>query len=119
MKLTGPKETIERARALRQAMTKPERLLWWALRRNATGLHFRRQHPAGPYVLDFYCDAARLCVEVDGQSHDFQTDHDRRRDAWLRDQGVQTLRIAARDVLGNLDGVVAMVVEEARKRADK
>ena len=50
-------------------MTKPERLLWWALRRKQTGFHFRRQHPAGPYVLDFYCDTARLCVEADGVSH--------------------------------------------------
>ncbi|MFL6757029.1 MAG: endonuclease domain-containing protein [Sphingomicrobium sp.] len=117
MKLTGPKETIERARALRKTMTKPERLLWWALRRNSTGMRFRRQHPAGAFVLDFYCDAARLCVEVDGKSHDFRTDHDRRRDAWLREQGVQTLRIAASDVLRNLDGVVALIVEAgARSR---
>ena len=52
-------------------MSKPERLLWGALRKNKLGLRFRKQHPAGPYVLDFYCDSARLCVEVDGESHDF------------------------------------------------
>ena len=118
MKLTGPKETIERARALRKAMTKSERLLWWALRRNSTGFRFRRQHPAGPYILDFYCDAVRLCVEIDGESHELQADHDRRRDAWMRKQGVQTLRSAASDVLSNLDGMVATVVEAARNRSD-
>jgi very-short-patch-repair endonuclease len=95
-------------------MSLPERLLWDALRKKQTGLRFRRQHPAGPYVLDFYCDSAKLCVEVDGQSHDFQARHDTRRDQWLLTQGVRTIRIAAQDVLANLEGVVQMIVLQAK-----
>lgn len=103
MKVTGPKETIERARQLRQSMNKPERLLWWAIRRQQTGYRFRRQHPAGPYVLDFYCDSIRLCVEVDGENHDFRISTDRQRDGWLAGLGIVTLRVPAQEVLSNLE----------------
>ena len=113
MELTGPKETINKARRLRSSMSLPERLLWGALRKERTGLRFRRQHPAGPYVLDFYCDSIKLCVEVDDQSHDFRTAHDAARDSWLARKGVRTLRVAAGDVLRNLDGVVRHIVAEA------
>ena len=102
MDLSGPKETIKRARELRVSMSAPERLLWWALRRNRTGLRFRRQHPAGPYVLDFYCDARRLCVEIDGPSHEFTAERDSARDRWLAEQGVRTLRISADEVMNKL-----------------
>ena len=87
MELTGPKETINKARRQRSSMSLPERLLWGALRKERTGLRFRRQHPAGPYVLDFYCDSIKLCVEVDDQSHDFRTAHDAARDSWLARKG--------------------------------
>ena len=80
MKLTGPRSTIRKAKRLRSTMSLPEVLLWQALRRQQTGMRFRRQHPAGPYILDFYCDAAKLCVEVDGESHAFRMGHDRARD---------------------------------------
>ena len=117
MKVTGPKDTIKRARELRQAMSKPERLLWWALRGKQAGFRFRRQHPAGPYVLDFYCDAIRLCVEVDGESHDLRTSQDRRRDEWLARRGVVTLRVPAQEVLENLEAVVALIAQAAERRA--
>ena len=118
MELTGPKQTIQRARELRTSMTKPERLLWSALRKNNVGLRFRRQHPAGPYVLDFYCDSAKLCVEIDGHSHDFTINRDAARDRWLRGRGVRTLRVAARDVLQNLEGTVQHIVAEAKSPSD-
>jgi very-short-patch-repair endonuclease len=98
-------------------MSKPERLLWWAVRRQQTGYRFRRQHPAGPYVLDFYCDAIKLCVEVDGESHDFRIGSDQTRDAWLARLGIATLRVPAQEVLSNLDGVVHLIVEEAQRRS--
>jgi len=60
-------------------MTQPERTLWALLRHNELGWHFRRQHPVGPYILDFYCAAGKLAVEVDGPVHQEQTDRDRRR----------------------------------------
>ena len=107
--LTGSQEAHQRARKLRRNMTKPERLLWWALRADKTGWHFRRQHAAGPYILDFYCAAAKLCVEVDGFQHDQQGKSDFTRDRFLADQGVRTLRFSSREVLWNLTGVVQAI----------
>jgi very-short-patch-repair endonuclease len=106
MEGTGTNDAFRRARKLRREMTKPERLLWWALKADKTGFHFRKQHAAGPYVLDFYCDRARLCVEVDGSSHELTTVHDQARDRYLARWGIATLRVPAREVLTNLQGVV-------------
>ncbi len=116
MRLSGPSETINRAKALRRDMSLPEVLLWQALRGRKLGLRFRRQHPTGPHVLDFYCDAARLCVEVDGEAHDRgdRPVHDARRDAWLARQGVRTYRILASDVLTDLEAVCHGIVKAAR-----
>ena len=107
---------MKRARTLRRKMTLPEVVLWQQLRRRPDGLKFRRQHPAGPYVLDFYCDAARLCVEVDGAAHGFGNvpDFDGRRDAWLADAGIRTMRFPAIEVLENLDGVMQQIILECR-----
>lgn len=116
MDVTGTPDAFQRARKLRRAMTKPERLLWWALKADKTGFHFRKQHAAGPYVLDFYCDRARLCVEGDGASHDLTTAHDEARDRYLSRWGILTLRVPARDVLANLQGVVDLVTETASAR---
>jgi very-short-patch-repair endonuclease len=93
-------------------MSLPEVLLWKRLKgKQLDGLHFRKQHPLGRYVLDFYCDGAKLCVEVDGQAHGFggNPGRDGRRDRWLRAQGVRTLRLSADFVLSEMDGAVAMV----------
>lgn len=98
-------------------MSFPERLLWEALRKNQLGLRFRKQHPAGPYVLDLYCHKFKLCVEVDGQSHEFTAERDQARDRWLARQGVRTLRIAAREVLDNLEGAVRCIEDEAKAPA--
>jgi very-short-patch-repair endonuclease len=75
---------IGRARDLRRASTPPEDLLWLALR-NAQigGMKFRRQHPIGPYVADFYCHAAGLVVEVDGVSHDDKAAQDTAKTKYL------------------------------------
>ena len=73
-------------------MSLPEVLLWKELKGRKVGLHFRRQHPLGPYVLDFYCDEAKLAVEVDGSSHgtDNRPDRDDRRDGWLAGKGIRS-----------------------------
>jgi len=90
-------------------LTPPEARLWVCLRRRALdGLKFRRQHPIGPYVLDFYCAEAKLAVEVDGESHSHpdRVEHDRRRTEWLERQGLAVFRIAAESVRINLDSVL-------------
>jgi very-short-patch-repair endonuclease len=106
------------ARALRRKMTLPEVLLWQALRGSPSGLKFRRQHPTGPYILDFFCSDARLAIEVDGEAHS-RGNHPKRdaeRDAWLRTAGVTTLRIRAVDVLSDLDAVLRYIASEATSR---
>ena len=95
-------------------MSLPEVLLWRLLRARPHGLKFRRQHPAGPYVLDFYCEAAKLAIEVDGALHgmgDLPV-RDAARDRWLLEAGIETFRVRAKDVLENEDGVMTAIVEQ-------
>jgi len=92
---TSSPQTIAFARQLRKDMTDAEKLLWARLRRRALeGLRFRRQHPIGPYIVDFFCAEAGLIIELDGQIHSSQerSEHDRLRDAALRDHGLRVLR---------------------------
>jgi very-short-patch-repair endonuclease len=123
--MKAEQRSLKRARILRRSLTLPEIILWDQLRKKRQGeARFRRQHPFGPYVLDFYCDQARLAVEVDGQVHDMgdNPSRDARRDAWLAGQGVSTLRIQATDVLNNLEGVLHEInaaVLERIARIDK
>ena len=112
--LRAQEETYGRARELRRQMTLPEVLLWQALRkRQLARFRFRRQHPIGPYILDFYCPAARLAVEVDGREHEIadQLRHDARRDAWLARRGVRVMRVPATGVLRDdeLEGVLIAI----------
>jgi very-short-patch-repair endonuclease len=104
--------TRDRARTLRRTMSLPEVMLWQHLRRGPAGLRFRRQHSFGRYVLDFYCSARGLAVEVDGQVHTAaaQARHDAARDARLASQGVTILRIMATEVLTDIDALVSTVL---------
>ncbi|QDZ08424.1 DUF559 domain-containing protein [Sphingomonas panacisoli] len=113
--LHGPKSTQKRAAVLWQDMSLPEVLLWRELRKRPAGLKFRRQHPAGPFVLDFFCAAKKLAIEVDGEAHGRgdRPQRDVARDAWVLASGVRTCRIPARDVLTNLDGVIRHIVAVA------
>ena len=108
-------ETVLRARSLRRDMTLPEGLLWRELRKRPGGFKFRRQHPFGHCIIDFYCAAVHLAVEIDGIGHELGSNPDRdvRRDAWLREQGVRVIRFNATDVLRNLDGVTQAIVAAA------
>ncbi|UCL85501.1 endonuclease domain-containing protein [Pseudomonas sp. HS-18] len=94
------------ARQLRRRQTDVERSLWAALRdRRFLGLKFRRQVPCGRNVLDFYCHALRLAVELDGGQH-LESAHDRERDVWLAGQGIRVLRYWNHDVLVGADAVL-------------
>ena len=72
-------------------MSGSEKKLWARLRRDALGVRFRRQVPVGPYVLDFYCPAAKLVVEVDGPLHAQVADA--KRDAFLEGLGMRVIRV--------------------------
>ncbi|MEO6012986.1 MAG: endonuclease domain-containing protein [Devosia sp.] len=105
--------TEGRAKDLRRAMTQPERTLWAMLRRNQLGLHFRRQHPLGPYILDFYCAAANLCIEIDGPSHEGQASRDAYRTRRLAEDSVRVIRFTADDVERRPAWVIAEIVGAA------
>jgi very-short-patch-repair endonuclease len=94
-------------------MTTPERMLWLRMRARPAGLKFRRQHPAGIYVLDFYCAAARLAIEIDGWAHDSAAtrERDANRSHYLRSQRVATLRVPAQKVLDDADSAMARILE--------
>ena len=117
--MRAPEKTFVRARKLRKDMSLPEVLLWEEIRAGRLdGLRFRRQHPTGPYILDFYCAEVKLAVEVDGAQHDHvgQIHHDIRRDAWLGEQGIRVLRVAATEVLNDrsFEGVLRAIIEAAK-----
>ena len=100
-------ERLSNARRLRKEMT-AETMLWRSLRNRGIAAKFRRQVPLGPYVADFACVAARLVVELDGPPHDAPERRalDRRRDAWLTEQGWRVLRIPNDIVIGGGDIVI-------------
>ncbi|CDZ63203.1 Hypothetical protein NGAL_HAMBI2605_23390 [Neorhizobium galegae bv. orientalis] len=105
-------QTRTRAKTLRRELTKAESAMWDMLRDfRPYGARFRRETPIGPYIADFARLAARIVVEVDGDSH--ETDHDRRhdiqRDAFLRDQGFAVLRFDNDQVLDGPDYVFTTI----------
>ena len=93
-------ENLERARRMRREMTREEALLWKHLKGGALGVSFRRQHPIGPYIVDFVCLQARLVVEVDGGQHE-ESEYDRTRDDLLRSRGFVVARFWNEDVWAN------------------
>jgi very-short-patch-repair endonuclease len=94
-------------------MTQPEKTLWFLLRRNTLGWHFRRQHPIGPFILDFYCAPLKLCVEVDGPVHLGQAERDERRTNWLKKEGITVIRFTADDVELRPAAVIAAIAQAA------
>jgi very-short-patch-repair endonuclease len=112
MKKLPSKHMIERARALRKDGTPPEKQLWWALRGGRIGgLKFRRQHPIGPYVADFYCHDAKLIVELDGMSHEQKLRQDQERTAYLQAQDMKVFRVMNEDVSRDLEAVVRGIAQ--------
>ncbi|MGA0545339.1 endonuclease domain-containing protein [Brevundimonas sp. VNH65] len=111
--------TYHRAADLRRSLTPPEARLWRHLKNGQlSGLKFRRQRPQGPYILDFYCVAAKLAVEIDGTVHDQpdQIAHDRRRTAWLNQHGIEVVRFPALSIRDHLDDVLRSIRETAHSR---
>ena len=104
------------ARRLRANMSLPEVLLWRELRQQRE-LKFRRQHPLGPYVLDFYCASARIGFEIDGQSHDMDNrpELDVARGEWLLAQGIEVIRIPAAEVLRSPAEIAEALIRHCRR----
>ena len=110
------------AKQLRREMTPSEARLWKALRRNAAdGFHFRRQQVIEGFIVDFYCDAARLAIEVDGGIHEDQVRYDELRDGVLARNGVHVVRIS-NEAMYDVEAVIEFIkekIEEVLRRKRK
>ena len=107
-----PSSHFARARELRREATPPERILWKYLSKEQLGVKFRRQHPIGPYIADFFARDCGLVVEVDGEMNHAspeQIEYDQVRDRFMNRLGLQILRISAREVINKPDSVVAKI----------
>ncbi len=103
---------VQRAKELRHQMTQEEKILWQYLRANRlNGLHFRRQQIIDGFIADFYCHAARLVIEVDGEIHQQQTEYDTERDQVLSARRLRLLRIKNEQVRQNLDRVLPRIAK--------
>jgi very-short-patch-repair endonuclease len=106
------------AKRLRRKMSLPEVLLWQILRKQPGYIKFRRQHPIGRYVLDFYVVELKLGLEIDGIAHDMgdRPARDETRDQWIESQGIRMIRIPAKDVLADPNAVADSIVRLCTER---
>ena len=101
---------LEKARNMRRTMTTHELELWQRLRRNQLGVHFRRQHPIGPFIVDFAAVSAKLVIEVDGATHE-DLEREALRDRELSALGWRVMHFTNFDIEEALEVVVAMIRE--------
>ncbi len=102
-----PTSILENARELRSNQTDHEHLVWELVRaKRFAGIKFRRQHPLGPFVLDFYAPSIRLAIELDGGHHALQQPEDQAKDRYLASLGIRTFRFWNCDVDRELEGVL-------------
>ena len=100
-----------RARELRRDLTQAEALLWDRLRGGQlSGWKFRRQHPIGRFIVDFYCAEAGLVVEVDGGVHREQAEYDAVRTEMLEAEGYRVIRFGNHEIVEDLDGVLGRIM---------
>jgi very-short-patch-repair endonuclease len=105
-------DKVLRAKELRREMTPAEAVLWEQLCRNKLGgFHFRRQQVIDGFIVDFYCHECALVIEIDGDIHDLQREHDVDREAHLRSRGFQVIRFSNQGVLNHLDMVKNRILE--------
>jgi very-short-patch-repair endonuclease len=110
-----PPNVLKSARELRFKQTDAEKTLWFLLRdRRFCGFKFRRQHPIGGFILDFYCHEVRLAIELDGGGHaiEEQTAYDAMRTKELEGAGIRVLRFWNNDVLKDLESVLESIYTE-------
>jgi very-short-patch-repair endonuclease len=107
-RIRGSTPEIEQAaKQLRKRSTPAEEMLWQALRnRQLNGLRFRRQHPVGRFILDFYCPSTKLVIELDGAGHTEQQEYDTARTQELEPHGYRVIRFDNQRVMNDLDAVL-------------
>jgi very-short-patch-repair endonuclease len=101
---------IDHARELRKNMTETEKILWSYLRKNQLrGMHFRRQHPYGIYILDFYCFEKDIVIEIDGMIHLKRHEYDNERTEYLESSGLKVIRFTNDDIKERIEWVIAKI----------
>ncbi len=109
-----PEYVVTLCKELRDSSTPPEQQLWRCLRNRRLGqLKFRRQHPVGRYIADFYCAELRLIIEIDGVHHFIpdSVERDRIRDNDLKGSGFEVMRVTAKQVREQLESVLMLILE--------
>ncbi|MBI5353698.1 MAG: DUF559 domain-containing protein [Chloroflexi bacterium] len=103
---------LQRAREMRHPQTPAEAALWGAIRNRNLGFKFRRQHPIDRFIIDFYCAQAKLCIEIDGESHleASQMEYDAARTEYLEYLGYKVIRFTNNDVRYTLNAVAAEII---------
>jgi len=115
-----PRAKTELARTLRTGMTSAEKRLWSRLRASRFhGFRFLRQEPIDRFIVDFYCSAARLVIELDGDAHSYSIDQDRAREEFLEDQGIHVIRFSNYDVMHSLDWVLEKIYQNCECHVNK
>jgi len=105
------------ARDNRKDPTPAEEAFWKAVRYHGVGgYQFRRQHPVGPFILDFYCAKRKLAVEIDGAIHELQAEHDQARTEALATLKIQVIRFRNEELLQDLPGVLDRLAEALKSR---
>ena len=108
----------ERAKELRKAGNLCEALLWKQLHKKKFKQYdFDRQKIIGNYIVDFFCGNCNVVIEIDGSSHDYKVEYDNERNRYLEGLGLTVIRIAAKDILNNLNGVMAKLNDHPALRA--
>lgn len=111
MKVHNNSKFLDRRKELRRNSTSQEETLWNELRNNKLGIRFRRQHSFGGYILDFYCFAKRLIIEIDGDSHNSTEEYDKVRDKYFSDLGYTTLRFKNKEIEDDVSRVLEKIKE--------
>ena len=109
---------LTNARKLRKNMTKQERHLWYDYLKN-TDKHWYKQRVIGPYIVDFYCEACRLALELDGSQHydDARYTYDEERTEYLNEHGITVLRILNKDLDMRFEEVCGLIEEMTSQSA--
>jgi len=117
MFLGASKFIFENAKALRKNMTDAEKILWGYLKTKPNGFKFRRQHPLGIYIADFYCHKLKLVIELDGSIHDNEEvkQNDVIRQKLIEEDGLKVIRFTNNAVMNNLNQVQKALEEYMQK----
>ena len=109
-------DLLHLASDLRKKATLSERLLWAEIRGSKIGYKFIRQQPIGRYIVDFLCRKENVVIEVDGDSHDGQTERDHERDEFLKSQDLVVVHIHDHEVKKNMGGVLKFIKDSIATR---